>query len=86
MPVRIGNYFTSSNANTKSSYNLRSNRDPELSFRLFTTQEKSIRSRGQIVWNEIPDIIKDSPSFLAFKYTHDLKCVSLHHQFQYIFL
>ena len=28
------------------------------SFRLFTTKEKSIRSRGQIVWNEIPDKIK----------------------------
>ena len=68
MPVKIGDYFSSSNATTTSSYNLRSNRDPELSYRLSSTQEKSIRSRGQLVWNEIPDNIRNSPSFLSFKY------------------
>ena len=76
LPVKIGDYFSNISKITTSSYNLRSNRQPLLSFRLLTTEEKSIRARGQVVWNQIPDNIRyDSPSFLCFK----------HHYKEYLF-
>ena len=69
LPVRIGDYFSNKVRIMTSSYNLRSNSLPLLSYRLSTTEQKSISSRGQLVWNRIPDNIRfDSPSFLSFKY------------------
>ncbi len=73
LPANIGNQFSFHDPSVVHSYNLRSVREPVFTFRLRSTEEKSIQIRGEKIWNQIPEIIKNSPSFASFK-----RCFKVH--------
>ena len=68
IPIALGQYFELRNANHTHNYNLRprSNRVETINTR---TQigEKSLQYRGPIVWNVIPENIRDCTTFVTFK-------------------
>ena len=68
LPVSIGDYFNQSRPKyCISPYNLRTrNENRSIPTRLVNS-ENSIHIRGDIVWNSIPEIITNSPSFKIFK-------------------
>ena len=70
LPINIGSYFDVSCSNTKHSYNLRKRgtltTDPIVEPRL-SSGKKSIKYRGEIIWDKISDDIKDSRSVFSLK-------------------
>ena len=68
LPVSIGDYFIQSRPKDRIlPYNLRTrNENRSIPTRLVNS-ENSIHIRGDIVWNSIPEIITNSPSFKIFK-------------------
>ena len=70
LPVQIGNFFhTSANQEIHHSYGLRSlNRIQPLRFMFNSiTGKKSIQYTGSKIWEELPENIKNSESFMIFK-------------------
>ena len=68
LPVYIGNHFQNATSPNAHSYNLRTAaREDAITFRLSSSKEKSIKSRGKQVWSEIPELIRNSCSIHSFK-------------------
>ena len=66
LPVPIGNHFENYNP-VIHDYNLRNGNAPSLNFRLPSSEERSIKSRGQKLWNQIPTAIRNCGSSNSFK-------------------
>ena len=66
LPTIIGNYFEVQRNSRLPSLRPRNISSPEIIIRL-VSGEKSIQYRGVKVWENIPDQIKTSESFISFK-------------------
>ena len=77
LPVRMANYFTDNNENFLPSNHAYALRPRKHRFTCITTRlvsgEKSIQIRGEKVWVNIPDEIKNHTSFVVFKREIKLK-------------
>ena len=70
LPVKIGNFFlTSAQQEIQHSYGLRSRNRIHLSRFLFNsnTGKKSIQYTGSKIWEDMPEDIKNSESYMIFK-------------------
>ena len=68
LPVCIGNHFRNRSNPHVHSYNLRNTAcEDDITFRLSSSKEKSIKSRGKQVWSQIPELIRNSCSIHSFK-------------------
>ena len=67
LPTTIANYFETE-LHSEHSYNLRNRRNDYNRFRSNTTfGEKSIQNRGETLWRDLPQYLKDLDSFATFK-------------------
>ena len=68
IPIALGQYFELRNVNHTHNYNLRP-RNNRVETIITRTQsgEKSLQYRGPIVWNVIPENIRDCTTFVTFK-------------------
>ena len=68
LPVCIGNHFQNATTPHVHLYNLRNTaREDAITFRLSSSKEKSIKSRGKQVWTQIPELIRNKCSIHSFK-------------------
>ena len=70
LPLNIGNYFQIRrpvDTATMRSLRQRIDNGPSLTFRLVSSEEKSIQSRGEIIWDEFQDPLRNSKSVNSFK-------------------
>ena len=70
LPLNIGNYFQIRrpiDTATMRSLRQRINNGPSLTFRLVSSEEKSIQSRGEKIWDEFQDPLRNSKSVNSFK-------------------
>ena len=70
LPTRFANYFETSSVSSdqaEHSYALRSNVRRSHVFTRLLSSNKTIQIRGEKVWNEIPEDLKENISFNLFK-------------------
>ena len=67
LPVAVANHFEVRNTVPTHNYNLRNRgTTPQIDTRL-ESSEKSIQLRGEKIWEELPEHLKNSTSMIKFK-------------------
>ena len=63
----LGVWVSRMGSSTNHAYNLRSQNEFSIIFRLSSSEEKSIQSRGDKIWRQLPTSIQNSCSLKSFK-------------------